>query len=217
MKTQKALKTIRFCLPVVMVTMWDGASLTAQEKPETLLLWQNVEIAQRDPDPDTLRPAEIPFLFNSKSERKALRLSFFGTLVPVFTGLAVDGLFHIDNDNQLKKLLIGGGIVLGPSLGNFYGGRADRGILGIGVRFAIIEWTTVAAENEAEEAGFVNFAPFIYVIGSAFLLMAIIYDLSTIERAVRKHNRSLQEKALTITPTYFAQHGAPGLKIQLNF
>ena len=216
MKTRKVLQVIRFCLPVVMVTVW-GVGLTAQERPETLLLWQSGGIAQRDPDSDTLRPAEIPSSLHSKSVRKALRLSVLGTFVPIFSGLAADGLFHIDKDNQLKTILIGGGLVVGPSLGNFYGGRTDRAILGIGVRLAIIELTTTAAENEAKKAELVNLAPFVYVIGSTFLLTAIIYDLSTIEKAVGKHNRSLQERALTIAPAYFAQYGAPGVKLQIQF
>ena len=58
MKAKTMLRTVRFCLPVVMVAVWGGTVPSAQEKPKTfLLLKQNVGIGQKKLIADTLEPA----------------------------------------------------------------------------------------------------------------------------------------------------------------
>jgi hypothetical protein len=57
----------------------------------------------------------------------------------------------------------------------------------------------------------------VFGTGGAIVLGDIIYDLATVKKAVRKHNRSLQETGWMLVPVYFGEHQAGGLQLRVTF
>ncbi len=212
MKTQKILRTVRFCLPLVLVAVWGGTALTAQEKPKALLLWQNGEIYRKNMGLDSLFPGQIQNAPKLKSEKTAFALSLFGTLLPTVSGFAS---LYGNTGDVTPFIIFGSGLVFGPSLGYFYGGRVGRGITGIGIRAGLAAATVVAADEAGKSGGWGG--AIAASIGSGVVFVAGVVDIASVPGAVRKHNRLMQEKALVVTPAYFAQHGAPGVKVQIQF
>lgn len=71
--------------------------------------------------------------FKPKSGKRALMLSVGATLIPVGLGT----IAAIGNRESLAAGLISSGLLIGPSVGHFYVGRAGRGLTTIGIRFAL--------------------------------------------------------------------------------
>ncbi|MCI0330500.1 MAG: hypothetical protein L0196_06050 [candidate division Zixibacteria bacterium] len=225
MKTQRTLKIIRFCLPGVLAAAWWGTTPHAQEKPAAVLLWQNGGIGQKEELTDGLNSSQRPKVQNLKSENKALALSLLGSLIPATVGVTsaiampagVAPVPGAESDAWKNVgLLVGySGLIVGPSLGYFYAGQVRRGLVGVGIRVA--SGAALVRGLKIYNDGGSDFGTALYSLGSVFLLYSIIDDITSVKGVVQKRNRSLQEKTVTITPTYFAQHGAPGLKVQLQF
>ncbi|MCI0330504.1 MAG: hypothetical protein L0196_06070 [candidate division Zixibacteria bacterium] len=204
-----------------------GVSLTQKEET-AVLFYGGVRLGSLGalwPQPNSL-------------ENKAALLSILGTAVPSAIGGAYalvcrgSGSCALDEHWPIVVVAAGSGILFGPSLGYFYGGRPGRGLGGIGVRLAIaggaaavagIIWSGSSAEEE--DCGLFGpcfpFIPpasiLILAAGGVMVVAHSIYDIVQVKETVQKHNRSRQEKALTVAPAYFAQHGAPGLKLQARF
>ncbi|MCI0330502.1 MAG: hypothetical protein L0196_06060 [candidate division Zixibacteria bacterium] len=219
MKTQSMLKIIRFCLPGVLAAAWWGTTLHAQEKP-TILLWHNGELGQKQQLLDSSFSTPNRIIPDPKSEGTAVALSLGGTIVPITLGLVVATQGPNDAGIVPGVVLMGSGVVFGPSLGYFYGGRPGRGLSGIGIRLGLSAATlgaTYIAGTSTDGWDGLDRAAVAFFIGSGVVAAAAVADVLLVPKAVRKHNRSLQEKALTIAPAYFAQHGAPGVKVQVQF
>lgn len=177
-----------------------GASLSAQEKTILLLSYAQTTVA------DTASPNPAPNQKNPllKSENKAFNLSLWCTVLPTLT-------------------LIGSpfGLIAGPSIGYFYGGVPGRGWFGIGIRtvgvggmissFAICGWDCGPGDSNY------GLAWLVFGTGGAIVLGDIIYDLATVKKAVRKHNRSLQKTGWMLVPVYLGEHNAGGLQLRVTF
>ena len=140
-------------------------------------------------------------------------LSLSGTVIPVGAALA----------EAVQPQWVITGIFLGPSLGYFYGGEAGRGLKGIAVRGSVAAASLlVGAElglefnifgtGDADDEGWP-----IVILGAAFVTGHAIYDIAKVKGAVRKHNHQLQERSLSVVPTYFPDSDAAGLALQLTF
>jgi len=230
MKTRKTLRAIRFCLLVIMVAVWWGTALFAQEKP-TILYWQNGGIGQREQLEDSASLLFEPRELKLKSANTALALSLGGTLIPIGVGTAMTITatdfngppYEVKNEGAYLAgaILSACGVYFGPSFGYFYGGRSDRAWKGIGIRFGLAMATyavtvatvgqTIDGPEEETTAGIVA------LVGGGFVLAHAVYDIAKVKGAVRKHNQRMQEKAWIVTPAYFAQHGSPGLELQIKF
>jgi hypothetical protein len=161
-----------------------------------------------------------------KSETKALRWSLLGTLVPVSAGLGTGILYSGPEDDPAPTLiLMGSGLVIGPSLGYFYGGRGDRGMKGILIRVGMEVFFVSAAMIAVEEVGTSGFGDFsnvvaaviILSVGQGFVLAHGIYDIAKVKSEVRKYNQSLQKTSLMLMPKYFVDSGAPGIQLRIMF
>jgi len=110
-----------------------------------------------------------------------------------------------------------GALVIGPSPGYFYGGLAERGIIGMGIRgggLAIIItgiMNSPLVDVEEGQGGLLIIGGLAIAIGST------IYDLVKVRGAVEKHNLKVREKMLKISPTYIPQAKAFGITIQVRF
>lgn len=172
-----------------------------------------------------LNPTREQTPLKLKSETKALRWSLLGTLVPITTGVGTGILYSRPNDDPAPALvLIGSGLLIGPSLGYFYGGKSDRGMKGVLIRTGI-EVVTMVGAGIAVSSGGGDFGDFGNVV-AAFIVLAVgqglvlahgIYDIAKVKSEVRKYNQSLQETTLMVAPKYFADSGAPGLQLRITF
>lgn len=153
-----------------------------------------------------------------RSEATALRYSLFGTVTPVATGFAVRGGSGIQ--------LIATGVLIGPSLGYFYGGCTVRGIKGIGIRVGLVALTAVAADAAARSSSGGSSGSFlegvgavlgVALVGSCVITIHAVYDIAKVKSKVRKHNEKLRARSLGIVPTYSPNSDAPGLALQLTF
>ena len=155
-----------------------------------------------------------------KSEVKAFRWSFFGTLVPISVGLII----HIP---ALSFTLVGSGMIIGPSLGYFYGGLGDRGMKGIVIRLGIETATVGAAlivfssvEKEGpwdEELGKVVLGVGVVGAGQVLVLAQGIHDIAKVKGQVREHNRSFKDTALILSPKFFPNSKIFGIQAQILF
>lgn len=154
-------------------------------------------VAVDTPAGDSLHPQLL-------SEKTALSRSLTGTLVPTVTiVLAVPGL------------------IIGPSLGYFYAGLPRRAWTGIGLRFAgiggmvssfaICGWDCGPGDDSYDLAWVV------FISGAALTAGSAVYDIATVEGAVRRKNEALLSASMRIVPAYFADAKAVGLKVEFFF
>ena len=165
---------------------------------------------------DSLNQPQPPANLNLKSENAALALSALGTLIPVALGVATVGASEGPDGSLLPGIMIISGILVGPSLGYFYGGLPWRGLASIGLRVggtvAVGAAIAISWDNPDNSS-----AEMLAWSGAALLVGSMVYDIASVKRTIRKHNRSLGGKALIVTPAYFAISGAPGIRMQIKF
>jgi len=165
--------------------------------------------------------------FKLKSETKALRWSLLGTLVPISTGVGLGILYSGPKDDPAPALvLIGSGLVIGPSLGYFYGGRSGRGFGGtmirLGIEMVVVTGALVTASSVKGGGGFGNptaavAGVIVLAVGQGFVLAHGIYDIAKVKSEVRKFNQSLEKTTLIIAPKYFSNLRAPGFEVRMTF
>jgi len=145
--------------------------------------------------PSTERAPGLP------SEKMALALSLGGTLVS--WGLML----------STHSLAAWAGVMVGPSLGSFYGGCWGRGLLLTGLRVGV--WgATFAYVLEHDEQK--NTAAFVLMLGT--LIGTTIYECATVESAVRKRNAArLAKQNLKLAVAPFALRKGAGLQVRLSF
>lgn len=154
-----------------------------------------------------------------KTNGKALRLSVIGTIVPAVVG----GLIVRNNTQPGKEengsglALCGFGLLIGPSLGNFYAGNTDRAFGGIGTRVAIIGGTALFVSGLDLYDGDGGAAIAFSAVGCAFFISSVVCDIAAAGRQVGKSNKNLFNAKLSINPIYFAEANTPGLNVTMNF
>jgi hypothetical protein len=161
-------------------------------------------------------PDSVETKIKFKSEVQAFRWSLFGTLVPISAGLVT-----------APVILIGSGLIIGPSLGYFYGGLGARGMKGIVIRLgietaavgtALIVLSSVEEGDPwDEELGKVVLGVGVIGAGQALVLAQGIHDIAKVKGEVRKRNQSLKERALILSPKYFVHSRATGIQMQISF
>jgi hypothetical protein len=135
------------------------------------------------------------------SEQQAFNRSLYGTLIPLPTLV-----FTLP------------GLIAGPSLGYFYGGKPGRAWTGIGLRtagvggmvssFAICGWDCGPGDDSYDLAWAVFIASGALVVGSA------VYDIATVKGAVRDRNERLLGDRWEISPRYFSRSRGIGLQVR---
>jgi len=178
-----------------------------------------------------------------KSENTALKYSAASTVVPIAAGVlwwSLDspekvnyfdhyggyiGSYHKEPDRTVPLLLISTGIMVGPSIGYFYGGRATRGMTGLCIRAGTAVLTAIVADAVANNQPDVflaeTFAGYaVGIAGSIVIIIESIYEIAAVRGAVREHNNEFirhQGSSVTLFPVYFAQSETVGLGINVNF
>jgi hypothetical protein len=142
-------------------------------------------------------------------EKTAFTLSLTGALVS-FAAATGDAPSEISSALGIAAVA---GIMIGPSLGCFYGGCWGRGLLMTGLRVGV-SVAAIAYSLENDEAD--NTA--VGVLWLSTLIGSAIYECATVKAAVRKRNAGRLAKQgvkLDVAP-FLARRGA-GLSVQLSF
>jgi hypothetical protein len=184
--------------------------------------------------------------FKPRSSGDAQLYSLSGTLLPIAAGIAWwvldedekvievmdygdwshSRVTHVASDKTIPNSLIFAGLFGGPAIGYYYGGCYKRGNIGILIRAGIFtlfavepfleskikgEWTEWSASDLFDPRN----------VGGIYLLVLIesVYDICKVKGAIDKYNHkhSNRTSGLTLTPKYFADTGAAGLQLDVNF
>ena len=118
-----------------------------------------------------------------------------------------------DNSPALATLAIGSfGLVIGPGLGHIYAGNKRQFWIGSGLRLLAVGGVctgfAVGTSPNAVENAFYGCA--------AVYLISAIYDVSTAARSARKYNQKHRLGATEISPCYFAEQKAVGMRLTIR-
>ncbi len=147
---------------------------------------------------DTIQP---PF----KSPSRAFTYSLVGTLAPLPT-----------------LVLTLPAIIVGPSLGYFYGGMPGRAWLGIGLRTAgmggmVLSFVICGWDCGPGDSGY-DIAWATFLAGGGLTVVSAIVDIASVKGAVRRQNEKLKEKSdLAVIPMYFPMTNTVGMGLSLRF
>ena len=182
--------------------------------------------------------------FQLKSPQKAQAISALSTFGPVATGAlwwALDGpdavrtydtygrspgSYTKDPDRTGPITLIISGVMIGPSVGYFYGNATSRGVEGIAIRGGVAAASLIVGNEmgleidifgtgEADDDGWL-----VVITGVAFVIGHAISDIASVKDHVRERNDELtyeNRSSVTLTPKYFTGSGAAGLQLQVTF
>jgi hypothetical protein len=157
-----------------------------------------------------------------KSPSAAARLSLAGTIVPFWGGILL-------GKNEGPSSWIGGslalgGILIGPSLGYFYGGRSRRAVSGIATRTGLLAIMGIAASvaefpsplGPGDEG---NAAADITLLAFCGVGIATVFDLVGVPETVRRQNDRRLHEHPAVTPTVRLLNGSstPGLGFTVTF
>jgi len=149
-----------------------------------------------------------------KSEATAFWMSVSATLLPGAAGLALLG--GRSDDDMPAAVLIGSGMVFGPSAGHFYIGRPGGVLLRLGVGAITTAVAFTAASNEGGYGG-IGVLVGVMAAGSAIIVIDGIYDIARVEGAVRRYNARQVARSPSVRPTVYPASGRVGLGLRVEF
>src|SRR5262245_6056134 len=138
---------------------------------------------------------------NQRSPGTALALSALGTCAPLMIGAAGNGE-HLAG-------YAAAGILVGPSIGYFYGDCPGRGLAGILFRGGIVaaSFGVVLASSQGTSDLPPAFA--LIPLSVAIASVAALYDVGMVSSHVEKRNRSLANHAAIAPTLWVAKDGTP--------
>ncbi len=153
-----------------------------------------------------------------KNPKTAFLLTLVGTAVPL-AALAA-GAAGAEDFGGIGLA----GLLVGPSLGYFYGGLAWRGLLGIGIRGigVGIMWAAVwGAWKEAWgwDGDRANGEEWVGVAlaGVGIMLGSALWDLADVKGAVNRRNLRARERTLAFAPLFNPRTKTVGITVRLSF
>lgn len=160
-------------------------------------------------------------------ERRAFRLSLWGTLVPVTAGTilwarqASDAWSSEGPDRTGAAFLVAGGLTFGPWLGYSSAGLGGRGARGVGIRlgltllsigsaYGICGWDC-GKGDVAYEVAWAALAT-----GTGLGAASAIYDIARLRHNVRRHQARAEER-VSVTPMYTPGSRRVGVLVAVTF
>ncbi len=165
-----------------------------------------------------------------KDPRKAFLISLGNFGIPTLVGslLLSNGS---DGTDILGGLILSYGIIVGPSMGNFYAHDQSRSVGGLAVRagggllmlIGVLVWTSDTSNffgravstgkySDSGEGG-----ALLFLAGAAITAGGIIFNLATAGQSARDYNRQHKLGNVSIAPVYFSQQKVPGLAFNIRF
>jgi hypothetical protein len=155
------------------------------------------------------------------SKSKAKLWSIGATLGPMIAG---GGLLYASFGEGSDNFVIWGlavgsaGLVFGPGAGHAYAKQWGQTLKGTAIRvggggFFVWGLATLDIFGRADGPP----SGLFMMVGSSTVIISAIYDLITVGRSVDKYNHSHGFSYLQLSPTYFANHKAPGMMLTISF
>jgi len=165
------------------------------------------------------------------AERKAFRLSLWGTVIPVAAGAtwwvaqgsgSQLGYLSAGPDRSGPAVVIATGLVVGPTFGYMQAGLGGRGWRGAGLRagltlvsflpaVAICGWN--CSQGDAEY----DLAWLAIATGTGLSLASAVYDISRVKHNVRRHNERRPGSRLSFAPVYVPGQRSLGVRLGVTF
>lgn len=166
-----------------------------------------------------------------KDSMVATKRALLNTFVPIGAGVLLARGFDQNLVETAGVLLIGYGLIYGPSQGNLYAEDSARGMVGIGIRAGSIAVATFVslstpaafvgdvAEGEINEKKYNSASAAILVSGLAFT-GSMVYNLLTADKSAREYNKQHSgdvEVTLKTENLRYTQKAAPALTVKWHF
>lgn len=149
-----------------------------------------------------------------KNPNTALWWSLAGTAIPIaasVTGAAAAA--HVGSIGFF-------GLLIGPSLGYFYGGLPWRGLLGVGLRAigaaVLIQSFFMAWDESWGWSGGENW-DLVALAGGVILFGSATWDLVSVKGAVKERNLKMRDKTLAFAPLLNLRTRSVGVMVRLSF
>ena len=157
----------------------------------------------------------------AQQAKQAFVTGLVGTVLPVAGGIALMVAGHGDferDETSVGFLLASGGLLLGPSLGDWVGGSTGRGLAGLGLRtaaliggaaaaYGICGWNCGPGDSDATIAQVVAVGALGLTVGLA------VWDLTTL----RHRMRTPRAGGATLAPLFVPSTRAAGIAVHLRF
>lgn len=152
-----------------------------------------------------------------KSKRTARMLSLGSTILPIALGIALT-TSESEPMDELGVFLIGGGLIIGPGVGQAYADRPVRFAGGAIVRTlclglagtALVVATLGTDSNERVPA-------LLFFAGVGGYTFSAIYDITTTGSSVDAYNRKHAAPQFSVGHIYYPQENTHGLALTLRF
>jgi len=152
------------------------------------------------------------------SESTAKSLSLWSTVIPTTAGMLVGNKNHVAGGT-----LVVAGLIVGPSIGYFYGHCPGRGAQGLLIRAVTLGATVALTVRTAENTDTGDFgtnianaelAIAIGGVGACALIYEAIHDIGHVRSEVERRNSRIVTASFSLGPRYFAQNKAFGLQLR---
>jgi hypothetical protein len=170
-----------------------------------------------------------------KSPGKASRLSLLATAIPVAVGLmywssqgnehkqefdAYGNLFRdytAEPNRLIPGLIIGTGLMFGPTVGHLYAGRA--GLLPVRLLIAGAAMGAAFAVGDSQGDSWAGLSAGMAVLGAggAVEIITSVIDIADADGAARKYNEEHAATKVSLTPLMLDGGKAPGLAVAASF
>lgn len=165
-----------------------------------------------------------------KDPRKAFLISLGNFVVPTLAGSMI-----LSNSRGVADI-VGGiilsyGILVGPSMGNFYAHDESRSVRGLAARVAgggliligVLVWNGESSNpggrtvSASKYAGSGESGVFLFLAGAAITAGGIIFNLSTASQSARDYNRKNKLDNVSIGPACFSRCKTIGMALRIGF
>ena len=144
------------------------------------------------------------------SPQSATLFSFFGTAVPVATGMI---LSRDAGESGASLVLVG--LVIGPSMGHFYSQRPGRALGGIALRGLAVAGLgaafTAGWDNPSSELEMAFYG--CAAVGAA----SVAFDVFGAAGSARKHNETLSATEWSVGPALLGDARVPGIRVDISY
>lgn len=162
----------------------------------------------------------------TKTVSQARSIALTNTVLSIGTGIGAVAFFENKTIKTTGAYLAVYGIVVGASTGNFYAEDYPRGVIGMGAR-TVGAILMVDATREIFGHKFANtlsvddqqvkLTDTKMLIGEAFLLAGLVYNLVSVNQSVEEYNSGKRSFTLNVTPEVVNNDVAPVLTASFRF
>ena len=159
-----------------------------------------------------------------RAEDTAQSWSFYGTTLPIVAAIGTAAAMEKGDDLPVS-ILVGTGMIVGPSLGYFYGDCPGRGLLGIAIRCGICGLTAVAANGirQSDDGSHSTDDPSalmgylaVFGVGVTAVTVDAIIDIARVRPVVRQHALSQPRAQVSLIPVVCADNRSVGCALAVT-